>query len=74
MEKPINVREAVERYSGWDINQAIIDGDTEDEIRAYFTLENFKFMFGGESEFEENLGYTFEEMADAAIEMLNEEK
>ena len=59
------IEDYIERWCGW-----YPDNDSDDNIRSYFTQENFDAMFGCVGEdFGIDSRWTFEELADFAITM-----
>ena len=61
--------QAALEQGGYDIGIARDEKATSEDIRAYFTAENFRSMFGA-GEDENCGGFTFEDCADAMIEEL----
>lgn len=67
--KAVNALQAALEFGGWNLGQdAKID---EQEIRDYFTEENFRSMFPGEDATECG-GFSLDECAQAVIDWQNE--
>ena len=64
-----NALQAAFEFGGWNSPQSA--GISEDEIRNYFTAENFRSMFPSEDATECG-GYSLRECADAVIEWQTE--
>lgn len=67
--KAISALQAALEFGGWSLGQDA--GIDEQEIRAYFTEENFAAMFPGEDATECG-GYALDECAEAVIEWQRE--
>lgn len=65
-----NALQAALEYGGWNHGQD--DNISEDEIREYFTVENFAHMFGPDGA-DQCGGFDLEECADAVIKWQREE-
>ena len=67
--KADNALQAAFEFGGWNSPQSA--GISEDEIRNYFTEENFRSMFPGEDATECG-GFSLDECAQAVIDWQNE--
>jgi hypothetical protein len=67
---PNSITEAVEEYAAF--NRADAVGMTDEEIRTYFTQENFWEMFGEDGDIS-HWPWTFEELAETAISLRDAE-
>lgn len=61
--------QAAQEFGGYDLEIARATGATEDEVRAYFSRENFEAMFG-RGQGRECDGWSLDECADAVISEL----
>jgi len=66
-----SIRQYIEEWLNWDAETAVSDGETEDEIRAYFTRESFAQMWG-KDQAAPDARWTYENLADEAIAMADE--
>lgn len=61
--------QSAQEYGGFDLDIARKNGTTCEEVREYFTVENFASMFGAEQA-DDCGGYPLDDCADAIISEL----
>ena len=66
---PVSIDDAIECYSGFNAQDA--SDMSEAEIREYFSAKHFRKMFPRDADIS-GWDWTFEELADRAIEMVHD--
>ena len=71
MSDATTIRQYIEQWCGWAAKTSVDNGETDDDIRQYFTRENFASMFGS-AETDPDDRWDFDELASEAISMADE--